>query len=463
MCGMRRFVVLLLIALPLSAAPADRAAATLLERALASDGAYEIAQYLTDHIGPRLSGSENAARAVAWTAGRLREWGFDVRLQPVTVPRWVRGIETARLVAPAEQDLAVTALGMSVATPAEGITAEVVEAGSYEELEALGEDVKGKIVFYSAAMDRELVEAGRAFDAYSEAVQFRSTGAIEAAKRGAVAVVIRSVASHSLRTPHTGSMRYDDDVPRIPAGALAIEDAELIERLLAEGETVRMHLVLTPRLLPDAESANVIAEIRGSERPDEVVVIGGHLDSWDLATGAIDNASGVAMTMETIRLIRELGVAPRRTIRAVLFMNEENGLRGARAYAAEHPPATHFAAVESDAGVGDPRGFVTTLEGEELERFGEKLALLAPLGANRLESSESVGADTSPLTREGVTGFGVSPDNRLYFAYHHSPADTLDKIDPRHLRENAAAMAVLTWILANEEEPLVAADAPAKP
>ncbi|MCA1732085.1 MAG: M20/M25/M40 family metallo-hydrolase, partial [Acidobacteria bacterium] len=321
----------------------------------------------------------------------------------------------------------------------------------YDELAALGETVKGKIVFYDAVMDRELVEQGEAFRAYSQAVRFRSTGAIEASKLGAVASVIRSVASHSLRTPHTGSMRYEEGVPRIPGAALSTEDADLIRRLLAAGESVRMHLVLTPRRLPEVESANVIAEIRGSVFPEEIVVIGGHIDSWDLGTGAIDNASGVAMTMETMRVIAELGLEPKRTIRAVLFMNEEFGLSGARAYAAEYPPEVHYAAVESDAGVGAPKGFFTTLDASAIERVMPTVAALAPIGANRFVTSPSTGADTSPLVSKGVPGFGVAPDSRLYFAYHHSPADTLDKIDPRHLQENAAAMAVLTWVLANGE------------
>lgn len=448
---MKRFALLFLLGLPLAAAEdADRAAAVLLERALESRGAYDLAQHLTDRIGPRPSGSENAARAVEWTADRLRSWGFEVQLQPVTVPHWVRGFEEARLVAPTEQTLAVTALGRSIATPPDGITAPVIEVRSYDELKSLGDAVRGKIVFYNRRMDPDLVAAGRAFDAYSKAVEFRGTGAIEAAKLGAVASVIRSVASHSLRTPHTGGMRYDDAVPRIPAAALSTEDADLIERLLARGENVRMHLVLTSRALPDVPSSNVIAEIRGTEKPDEVVIIGGHLDSWDLGTGAIDNASGVAMTMETMRLIRELELRPRRTIRAVLFMSEEVGIVGAKKYAEEHPASTHHAAVEADAGVGAPGGFFTTLSGDAMERFRERLSILAPIGANRLEHAPETGADTSPLTKAGVTGFGVAPDNRLYFAYHHSPADTLDKVDPRHLRENAAAMTVLTWILANE-------------
>ncbi len=455
---MKRLAILCLLptlSLPLAAETAEQAAARLLARATESRGAWNVAYHLTDRIGPRLSGSANAQRAVEWTAATLRSWGLEVRLEPVTVPHWVRGIEEANLVAPNEQTLVVTALGGSVATPAGGLTAPVVEVRTYEDLRALGEAVRGTIVFYNRRMDPELIASGRAFEAYGKAVEFRGTGAVEAAKLGAVGVVIRSVASHSLRTPHTGSTRYDEAVPKIPAGALTTEDADLIERLLAHGERVSMHLVLTPQQLPDVESANVIAEIRGTEAPEEVVVIGGHLDSWDLGTGAIDNASGIAMTMETMRLIHELGLKPRRTIRAVLFMNEENGLRGGRKYAEEHPAATHYAALESDAGVGEPRGFVTTLEGDALTRFQAKLSILEGIGANRLTSSPGgAGADISPLTRDGVAGFGVAPDNRLYFAYHHTPADTLDKVDPTHLQQNAAAMAVLTWVLANEKEPL---------
>jgi carboxypeptidase Q len=441
--------LLLLVCAPLRAEDLAAQSARVFESAMASHRAMEHAAWLTDRIGPRLSGSPQGEAAVAWSKRALEGFGLDVRLQPVTVPRWVRGKEEGWLVTPAQQPIHLTALGGSVATPEQGIEAELVRVTSYDELRALGNLVEGKIVFYDASMDRDLVESGDAFRAYSRVVGFRSTGAIEAARLGAVASVIRSVASHSLRTPHTGAMRYEEGVTKIPAAALSTEDADLIRRLVAAGESVRIHLVMTPRRLPDAESANVIAEIRGSELPDQVVVIGGHLDSWDLGTGAIDNASGVAMTMETMRVIAELGLQPKRTIRAVLFANEEFGLSGARAYAAEHPPETHYAAVESDAGVGEPRGFITSVSAAAIDRLLPAVEALAPIGAARFAESPSTGADTSPLVSKGVPGFGVRPDSRLYFAYHHSAADTLDKIDPRHLQENAAAMAVLTWVLAN--------------
>ena len=390
-----------------------------------------------------------------WTAQRLRQWGLDVREEKVLVPHWVRGAESARLVSHHDQRIVVTALGGSVATPAAGITADVVEVTSYEQLDALGrEKVAGKIVFYNKAMDRALVDAGRAFEAYGDAVGFRGTGASRAAALGAVAAVVRSVGSDTLRTPHTGAMRYAEGHPRIPAAAMTIEDAELVHRLLAKGERVRMNLVLTPRTLPDVASANVIAEIRGSERPEEIVLVGGHLDSWDLGTGAIDNGSGSAMVMETMRVLHELGIKPKRTIRGVLFMNEENGLRGGRAYfqnaAAREELHRHVAAVERDAGAAAPFGFVTTLEGPELEALQARLKVLDRIATMQYITSRHTGADTSPLTDAGVPGFGLVPDSRHYFDYHHTPADTLDKIDPDHLRQNAAALAALVFVLAQE-------------
>lgn len=438
------FVLVPVVAWP---APASNEVPLKLVRAaLERHRAFDLAAHLTDSIGPRLTGTTQAEEAVAWGAETLRSWGLEVRLQRLMVPRWVRGEAEAMLVAPAHQSLVVTALGGSVATPPDGIAGEIVEVSSYDEL---GDRLRGKIVLYNREMSAEVVAAGRSFDAYSEAVEFRGSGASRAAKHGAVAALVRSVTTRSLRTPHTGGMRYEEGIPQIPAAAVTTEDADLIHRLLARGERVRVHLRLTPQQLPDVESANVIAEIRGRELPDEIVVIGGHIDSWDLGTGAIDNASGIAMTMETMRLIQELGIRPRRTIRAVLFMNEENGLRGAKAYAAAHPPATHFAAVEADAGVGAPQGFFTTLDAAQIARFAPAVEALAPIGANRFLTSPSTGADTSPLTKAGVVGFGVFPDSRFYFDYHHSPADTLDKVDPEHLQQNAAAMAVLTWVLAD--------------
>lgn len=426
----------------------------LIDHIVANSKAYEHLSYLTDQIGPRLSGSRNADLAVQWTTQQYRSWGIDVRQEKVMVPHWVRGAERAHLVSHHDQNIILTALGGSVATPAAGITADVIEVTSYEQLEKLGRDgVRGKIVFYNKAMDMALVEGGRAFEAYGQAVGFRGGGASRAAEYGAVAAVIRSVASASLRSPHTGSLRYDEKQPKIPAAAMATEDADLVHRLLAKGDRVRMHLVLTPRTLPDVESANVIAEIRGSERPNEIVLIGGHLDSWDLGTGAIDNGSGCAMIMETMRALKELGIKPKRTIRAVLYMNEENGLRGGRKYfenaAKREEIQHHIAAIETDAGAAPPTGFITTLEGKSLEALERRAAVLNRIAPMKFISSKHTGADTSPLTDAGVPGFGLVPDPRHYFDFHHSAADTLDKVDPKAMAQNTAALAAFAYILSD--------------
>ncbi|HEU4523128.1 MAG TPA: M28 family peptidase, partial [Thermoanaerobaculia bacterium] len=352
----------------------------IIAHTLAQSHAYDITAHLADEIGPRLSGSRGADLAVEWTTAKFREWRIAVRNEAVMVPRWVRGAERGRLISHNNQNIVLTALGGTVATPSAGITADVVAAGSFEELERLGRQaIAGKIVLYTAAMDMNLVRAGDAFAAYSKAVEFRGKGADRASEYGAAAVLVRSVASDSLRTPHTGSVRYAGAQKMIPAAAVTAEDAMLIDRLLGRGQRVRMHLVLTPRLLPEVQSANVVAEIRGREKPHEIVLIGGHLDSWDLGTGAIDNAAGSAMVMDTMRTIQTLGLRPRRTIRAVLYMNEENGLRGAKAYARDHAAELprHAAALESDAGATKPVGFRTTLDQPSLDAFTPRF--IAPL------------------------------------------------------------------------------------
>jgi carboxypeptidase Q len=446
-------ITLTLAAPALYAQSTEQTSARIVDHILARSQGYETLAYLTDEIGPRLSGTQNAELAVKWTTQRFRDWGIPVRNESVLVPHWVRGEERARLVSHRNQRIVLTTLGGSVATPAQGITADVIEVTSYEQLAALGRaKIAGKIVFYNAAMDMELVEKGQAFEAYSKAVIFRGIGASRAAEYGAVAAVVRSVASASLRTPHTGSLRYLDGQPKIPAAAVASEDAELMHRLLAKGQRVRMHLTLTPRSLPEVQSANVIAEIRGTERPDEIVLIGGHLDSWDLGTGAIDNGSGVSMVMETMRTLKELGIQPKRTIRAVLFMNEENGLRGGRTYfanaAKREELQKHVAAIETDAGSATPVGFISTLEGQNLARVEQRMRVLGRIAPMYFRSSKHTGADTSPLTDAGVPGFGLVPDPRHYFDFHHTPADTLDKVDPHALAQNTAAIAALAYTLA---------------
>ncbi|HSP33970.1 MAG TPA: M20/M25/M40 family metallo-hydrolase [Thermoanaerobaculia bacterium] len=436
------------VAAPLFAqSPAER----LMASALQSSQAWETLEHLTDDIGPRLSGSRNAAIAVDWTLKRFGSWGIDAHTEKVMVPHWVRGVERAEIVAPHPQRLVLTALGGSVATPESGITAEVVELGSFEELPS--SNVKGKIVFFNVPMDMDLVRAGRSFEAYGKAVEYRGRGADRASAYGARAVLIRSVSSDSLRTPHTGALSYQDKVAKIPAAALAAEDAMLLHRLLAQQQRIRLHLVLTPRMLPDAESANVVAEIRGTEHADEIVLLGAHLDSWDLGTGAIDDGAGVAMVMETMRLIKASGLQPKRTIRCVLYMNEENGLRGGKQYAADHRGEKHIAAIESDAGTAAPNGFLTTLKGADLTSLEQRTRMLERVNGAKFDSAEQTGADTGPLVDAGTTGFGLMPDQRHYFDYHHSAADTLDKVDPPELVQNTAAIAALTWVLAQDGVP----------
>ena len=422
----------------------------IIQRELKTSQAYDTLAHLTDSIGPRLSGSKGAAAAVAWTTARFRAWGIPVVDEPVMVPHWVRGREEASLVSHSDQKIVLTTLGGSVATPPAGITADVIEADSFDDLKTLGAKVKGKIVYFNNPMDMDLVRAHRAFEAYGKAVEYRASGPSRAAEYGAKAVIIRSVASASLRTPHTGSLRYDPKLPRIPAAAMTVEDAMLVHRLLQRGERVRMHLVLTPRDLPDVASANVVAELRGSEKPDEIVLIGGHLDSWDLGTGAIDDGAGVAMVMETMRLLHEMNLKPKRTIRAVLFMNEENGLRGGRAYFDKHKGERHTAVIETDAGAAAPTGFTTTLKGDALTALEARTGALATLNANRFETTPETGADTQFFVEAGVPGFGLVPDPTHYFDYHHSPADTLDKVDRYELAQDTAAVAALAWILAND-------------
>jgi carboxypeptidase Q len=437
--------------------PVAETSRRILAAELSGSQAYDTLEYLCDDIGPRLSGSAGAAAAVEWSTRTLRSWGLAVRNEPVTVTHWVRGMEYGYLSSHMNQKIVLTALGGSVATPAEGVDAGVVEVRNYEELAALGaEKVRGRIVLFNNPFDMDLVRSGRAFEAYRNGVVFRGGGASHAAALGALAVLVRSVASASLRTPHTGSLNYDENVPKIPGAAVSTEDADLIHRLLAKGERVSMHLVLTPQTMAPALSANVIAEIRGREKPDEIVVIGGHLDSWDLATGAIDDGAGAAMAMETMRLLHDLKIVPRRTIRAVLFMNEENGGAGGKAYAEDHKAelGDHVGAIESDSGGAAPLGFHTTLSGEAFDALQRRLASQRQLGAGLLDSRSEVGSDIAKLTEAGVPGFGLQPDATHYFDLHHSPADTLDKIDPKELAQDAAAMAVLAYQLAEQPERL---------
>ena len=436
--------------------------AQLRDAALRSDYAYRQVAHLTNNIGPRLSGSAQAQKAVEYVAQEMKARGLEVQLEKVIVPHWVRGEETAVLVrwpGQAEntvQKIVLTALGGSVATPPEGLTAETVVVHDFDELKSLGkEKVRGRIVLFNFPFDKRMADEDHGGQAYGAAVVYRSDGPSAAARLGAVGALVRSVGGAAFRLPHTGSTNYAKDAPKIPAAAVTEEDAELIAALTKEGP-VQMHLVLTPQTLPNAESYNVIADLKGSEHPEQVVIVSGHLDSWDLGTGAIDDGAGVAVAMQAVQLVRQLGLQPRRTIRVIAWMNEENGLRGGKTYAAEHTAevANQFAAIETDGGADHPLG-INYAGADALKNFLKPVAkVLEKSGAGLLAQREEVGADISRLTKLGVPSFSPIQDSRFYFNYHHTAADTLDKIDPKQLAETAAINAVLAYALANLEQPL---------
>jgi len=431
----------------------------LIGAALESDHAYTRLSELCDGIGHRLSGSPALERAVEWAAAAMREDGLEnVRLQPVQVPHWVRGEERAVMLEPGPHHLSILGLGRSVGTPPGGITAEVVAVGSFAELDSLpNEAVRGRIVLYDVP-----------FTSYGETVRYRGAGANRAAARGAVAALVRSVCPVSLRTPHTGAMsNYVDSIPKIPAAAVTIEDATRIHRLLQRGTRVRVRLEMGAQTLPDAPSHNVIGEIRGRERPGEVVVVGGHLDSWDVGAGAHDDGGGCVVAMESLRLMKRLGLRPRRTVRVVLWTNEENGLRGGNAYADSLGALVkdHVAAVETDGGVERVTGFDvdvhrsgtdstdTPRAAAAVARMREIASLLEGLGADGI-GPRGGGADIGPLMRKGVPGIAHRTTMAHYFDWHHTESDMLDKVDPIELRKNVAALAVMVYALAEMPERL---------
>jgi Zn-dependent M28 family amino/carboxypeptidase len=432
------------------------------QAALESDYAYRQLAHLSNNIGPRLSGSAQAQKAVEYVAAELRKLGLEVQLEKVMVPHWVRGEETGALtdypgMAPdTTQKIVLTALGGSVATPNEGVTAEVVVVNNFEELQALGrERVAGKIVLFNAKFDQRLADNGFAGPAYGQAVIYRGIGASAAARLGAVAALNRSAGGADYRLPHTGALRYSDDAPKIPAAAVTSEDAETIAHLVGEGR-VRMHLVLTPQTLPDAVSYNVIADLKGSDHPEQIVIVSGHLDSWDLGRGAIDDGAGVAIAMQTAQLLKQLKLRPKRTLRVIAWMNEENGLMGGRTYAADHKSdiANHFAAIESDLGAGHPLGFYAQGKPELLTLLQPLTVILQGQGAGVTRLVEETGSDVEPLGVLGVPTFAPIQDARTYFNYHHTAADTLDKLNPKELQENCALVAALAYTLASMPQTL---------
>lgn len=391
---------------------------------------YQRLGYLCDTFGSRLSGSAALERALDWIAAEMQRDGLMPRSEPVKVPRWVRGPESLMLLAPREAPLAVLGLGEGVSTPAEGITAEILPVRSFAELSTRAAEARGKIVLYAIP-----------YDGYEKGYVYRAEGAIKAAQVGARAVLLRSLGPQSLYTPHTGSLRYNDALPRLPAAAVTPEDAEMLWRMSQRGQRPRVTLKLTAQKLEPSPSRNLVAELRGSERPDEIVAFGCHTDSWDVGQGAQDDGANCIAAWHALLALKELGIRPKRTVRVVLWVNEENGMAGAKAYDAAHGHERHVLAMEADSGVFRPLGFSFSGPEPVRARLQQILGLLEPLQATVL-TTPGGGVDVLPLQERGVPVAGLKVAGERYFHYHHSAADTVDKVDPKDLGQVAATMAV---------------------
>lgn len=443
---------------PLDAGP--RLVSEILAAPVEPMSAFKLTSDLADRVGARLAGSPGAERAVAWALGAMQGAGLqNVHREPVRVPRWLRGEESAELLGETVQPLHIAALGGSVGTRVAGqdkvvpIEAEIVEVDSFEALAKLGEAVRGRIVLFNKEMART-----RDFDGYRDVVALRSRGAAQAAKLGALAVLVRSTGTGFHRQPHTGAMRYDEGGVRIPAAALAAEDAELLHRRLQSGEKLRVRLRLSAKLDGEVDSWNVVGEVPGRERPDEIVLLGAHLDSWDLGSGALDDGAGCGLVIDTARRMAQAaqkspGAGPRRTVRVVLFMNEELGLSGARAYAAAHRDelARHVAAMEADSGAGQAFGYRVTGGSPAQTLVKDWLVPFAKLVPQEVTAVEEWGADLMPLQAATVPVVGVAQDVSDYFEWHHTAGDTVDKIRPRDFAQAQAAFAALAYAAANAE------------
>jgi carboxypeptidase Q len=432
--------------IPASALPI---AADLRERALAGTDAFAIVESLTTEVGPRMAGTPGDARAVEWAKAKFAALGFDeIRLEPVTFPVWRRGHERADVLAPFPQPLAITALGGSDGTGGV-LEAEVIEFATLQALkDAPADAARGRIVYIANRMERHRDGRG-----YGPAVSARGTGAVEAAKKGARAVLIRSIGTDRDRLPHTGTMRYAEDTPRIPAAALSNPDADLLSNMLRRGQPVRLRLDIDAGMTGEYTSYNVIGDIRGRERPDEVVIIGGHLDSWDLGTGAIDDGAGVAITMAAGAMIGALPQPPRRTVRVIAYANEEQGLYGGKAYAEQHAHEVgkHLIAAESDFGAGRIYGFNSNAPAHAREALKTIAKALEPLGIDWYAAKGGAGPDLGPMVAKGMTWAWLGQDGSDYFDWHHTANDTLDKIEPAALDQQVAAYAVFAYLAAEAE------------
>jgi carboxypeptidase Q len=425
--------------------PYRDATSRLIGEAVSSDAAWQRLAYLGDTYGNRLSGSANLEAAIKWAVEEMKRDGLEnVHAEPVKVPHWVRGRESLEIAGPVPQPLVMLGLGNSVGTPAAGIEADLVVVRSFEELDAARDRVKGKIVLFNVP-----------FTSYGETVRFRTTGPSRAGVLGAVAMLIRAVGPAGLRTPHTGTLTYLDGQPQIPAAAVTAEDAARLQRMVDRGTTVRLKLTMEAKFLPDADSANVVGEIRGRDLPNEVVVIGGHFDSWDVGTGSTDDGGGCIATWEALRMMKKLNLRPRRTVRVVLWTNEENGGRGGVGYRDQHLAelAGHVMMLESDGGVFRPIGFGFSGSEAARTKVRDIATLLAGIHADTIGASGG-GADIGPSVQQaGVPAMSLEVDGN-YFLIHHTPADTIDKIDPLDIARSSGAIAVMTYVIAEMPERL---------
>jgi carboxypeptidase Q len=417
----------------------------LIAESTSSRFAWERLALLGDTFGHRLSGSQALTDAITWAVDEMKKDGLEnVRAEPVKVPHWVRGRESLDIVAPYPSSLVMLGLGNSIGTPPDGVEGELLVVRTFNDLDAAGDRVRGKIVLFNVP-----------YTNYGETVQYRAAGPSRAASLGAVAALVRSVGPAGLRTPHTGSLRYTDGQPRVPAAAVTTEDADRLQRIVNRGTTVRLRLKMEAQFLPDADSANVVAEIRGREHPDEVIVVGGHFDSWDVGTGSTDDGGGCVVTWEALRLMKKLNLRPRRTVRVVLFTNEENGLAGGRAYLEKYRSqlSNHVLMLESDSGVFRPTGFGFTGSPAARATIQQIATLLKSIDADRIGPAGD-GADIGPSVEAGkIPAMSLEVDGN-YFLIHHTPADTVDKIDPADMAKAAAAIAIVSYIVAEMPERL---------
>ena len=451
---MKKYVLFFLVLINASAFAQSTDESTvklIFDNALQNGKSYEMLHHLSTKVGSRLSGSPGAAAAVEWSRHVMQDFGFDsVWLQPVMVPHWVRGQQEIGRVINSKKmgtvSMNVCALGGSIGTGPDGVVSKVIEVKSFEELAQLGaKNVQGKIVFFNRPMDPTKINT---FAAYGGAVDQRGSGASEAAKYGAVAAIVRSMSPNIEDYPHTGGMRYAPNITKIPAVAISTKHADLLSKLVKEDKDLQFYIETHCETLDDAPSYNVVGEIKGSEYKDEIIVVGGHLDSWDLAQGAHDDGGGCVQSIEVLRLFKMIGYKPKRTIRAVMFMNEENGLRGGLKYAelAEKNKEKHIVAIESDRGGFTPRGFTMTASDVVRQKIQSWKPLLEPYGLTDF-SQEGGGADIGPLGPQGTVLIGFLPDSQRYFNYHHTPEDNIDKVDKRELEMGSASMTALVYLI----------------